>query len=462
MGQVLYRKYRSKSLDQIIGQDHITNILSNALEKNKLSHAYLFTGPRGVGKTSIARILAHQINGLKYEDKNYLDIIEIDAASNRKIDEIRDLREKVNLLPAQAKYKIYIIDEVHMLTKEAFNALLKTLEEPPKHVIFILATTDFYKLPLTIVSRTQHFSFRPIPNELIFKHLKDIAKKEDIDIEDEALKIIAEHGQGSFRDSISLLDQFSSSNEKITKERILDSLGLPDEKEIQEIIFILNDPKSDYEDLSNKLRSLFSLGLESKLIAKKLLNALRIQFLDNKTTLPKKTLFKLLDNLILVDSSPDPDSFLELILLEAKNVVSPYEETNKDLKIPKEIKPKVVLARKKTITKEEPIVKQENLWDSFLEKIKPKYNTLYGILKNAHYNFKDNILTIKVTYPFHQKQISNPTNQKVILDNLFLLSKHEYTLKIKVKKEQKQKEQSEEPSIQKINDIFGNSELVES
>jgi DNA polymerase III subunit gamma/tau len=163
LGQALYRKYRSKSLSEIVGQKHITDTLSNAIKSGRISHAYLFTGPKGVGKTSIARILAHEVNGLAYADESiHLDIIEIDAASNRRIDEIRDLRDKVHIAPTSAKYKVYIIDEVHMLTKEAFNALLKTLEEPPAHVIFILATTEAHKLPDTIVSRTQRFTFKAI------------------------------------------------------------------------------------------------------------------------------------------------------------------------------------------------------------------------------------------------------------------------------------------------------------
>src|SRR4029077_6909319 len=147
MGQALYRKYRSKSFSEIVGQDHITKPLQNAIKAGKISHAYLFTGPRGVGKTSVARVLAHEDNDLEYKDDSmHLDIIEIDRASNRRIDEIRELRERVHIAPTSAKYKVYIIDEVHMLTREAFNALLKTLEEPPAHVVFILATTEAHKV----------------------------------------------------------------------------------------------------------------------------------------------------------------------------------------------------------------------------------------------------------------------------------------------------------------------------
>ena len=176
MGQALYRKYRPKKLSEIVGQEHITTTLENALKKGMISHAYLLAGPKGVGKTSIARILAYEVNQLPYDESaTHLDIIEIDAASNRRIDEIRDLRDKVNNAPVSAPFKVYIIDEVHMLTKEAFNALLKTLEEPPRHVIFILATTEPHKLPETIVSRTQHFTFRPI-DSAVAAHLRHIAE----------------------------------------------------------------------------------------------------------------------------------------------------------------------------------------------------------------------------------------------------------------------------------------------
>ena len=183
MGQALYRKYRSKSFSEVIGQEPITDTLSKALKSDRISHAYLLTGPKGVGKTSVARIIAHEVNKLPYKgEAMHLDIIEIDAASNRRIDEIRDIREKVHIAPTSAKYKVYIIDEVHMLTKEAFNALLKTLEEPPEHCIFILATTEAHKLPETIISRTQRFNFKPVEKDKAISRLKSIAKMEKIDI----------------------------------------------------------------------------------------------------------------------------------------------------------------------------------------------------------------------------------------------------------------------------------------
>ncbi|MDR1032889.1 MAG: DNA polymerase III subunit gamma/tau [Candidatus Nomurabacteria bacterium] len=239
MGKALYRKYRSKSLNEVIGQKHVTDILAAALKQGRVSHAYLFTGPRGVGKTSVARILAHEINGLPYtEEDSYLDIIEIDAASNNGVDDIRNLREKVMIAPTSSKKKVYIIDEVHMLSKPAFNALLKTLEEPPEHVVFIMATTDVHKVPVTIISRSQQFAFKFIQPEDAVKHLRNIANKESIKIADEALGLIAKKGGGSFRDSISLLDQLSSvlDDREISRADAEQALGLASEELLQSLL----------------------------------------------------------------------------------------------------------------------------------------------------------------------------------------------------------------------------------
>ena len=255
MYQALYRKYRPKTLDDIFGQDVIVKIIKNSILNNQISHAYLFAGPRGTGKTSIAKIFAKIINCENQKDckpcgkcvscitENNSDIIEIDAASNNGVDEIRELRNKVNLLPAYGKYKVYIIDEVHMLTQGAFNALLKTLEEPPAHVIFILATTDPHKVIETILSRCQRLDFKKISNEAIVENLSKISKQENIDIDKEALKEIAVLADGGMRDSVGMLDQARAYTEgKITVDDIHDINGTLTEKDLKELLEkIIND-----------------------------------------------------------------------------------------------------------------------------------------------------------------------------------------------------------------------------
>ena len=310
MSQALYRKYRSKSLADVVGQDHITDILNRALKADKVAHAYLLTGPRGVGKTSIARILAHEINQLPYsDDATHLDIIEIDAASNNGVEDVRDLREKVQIAPTSATKKVYIIDEVHMLTKPAFNALLKTLEEPPSHVVFILATTDVEKIPATIVSRTQRFGFRAISTDDAVKHLKHIAAEENIKVDDAALKLIAERGDGSFRDSISLLDQLSSladDSQGITVELIETSLGLAPIKIVDDILTAVE--KHDVTKIAQLLDQTLASGISATTITDQLVHTLR------HTAVEKPALLALLDGLLDVPKSSQPSMKLLSVL----------------------------------------------------------------------------------------------------------------------------------------------------
>lgn len=245
--KALYRKYRPQTFDQVVGQEHITQTLKHQVMSGNVSHAYLFTGSRGTGKTSTAKIFAKAVNcpnsknGIPcfecdvcraLDDASNVDILEIDAASNNRVDEIRDIREKVKFLPVNGKYKVYIIDEVHMLTDQAFNALLKTLEEPPSHIIFILATTEVHKLPQTILSRCMRFDFRLIPVNVLTNLVKTIFEKENISCEEEALKLIAIAGEGSARDTISIADSVSAfSQGNITVQSAQRVIGTSDTDE---------------------------------------------------------------------------------------------------------------------------------------------------------------------------------------------------------------------------------------
>lgn len=267
--QALYRKYRPKTFDDVYGQQIVVQTLKNVIKNNKLTHAYLFVGPRGTGKTSIAKIFAKTINCLHPEDglscekcdicisnnsNENVDIIEMDAASNNGVDEIREIRNHITLLPTVSKYKIYIIDEVHMLTTGAFNALLKTLEEPPEHIIFILATTEPHKIPLTIMSRCQSFEFKPIPVATIKERLKYICAQENINIDDKSLNLIAEESNGGLRDAVSMLDQLNAyADGNIKYEDVLLLNGRINDDEIEK--FMTEMVNDDLNSVFTKIES---------------------------------------------------------------------------------------------------------------------------------------------------------------------------------------------------------------
>ena len=289
MSQAYYRKWRPQTWDQVVGQGHIVTTLRNAVVAERVAHAYLFAGPRGTGKTSSARLLAKAVNCQNevtsnrpcnqcehcqaVNDARFLDLIEIDAASNTSVDDVRDLRDKINFSPNQGRFKVYIIDEVHMLSAAAFNALLKTLEEPPAHAIFVLATTEIHKIPATVLSRCQRHEFRGIPVNDIVAHLNEVSLIEDLIIESEALSLIARQATGSLRDAISLLDQLAATSQEISLELTQSVLGTATGEAVLKIIEAVF-AKDSASGLDNIHRTL-DAGSDPRQFARQIVNYLR-------------------------------------------------------------------------------------------------------------------------------------------------------------------------------------------
>ena len=436
MSQALYRKYRSRSLDEVLGQDHVTSILRRALDQGKIAHAYLLTGPRGVGKTSVARILAHEINHLPYDDdSSNLDIIEIDAASNNGVDDIRALREKAQVAPVSAPKKVYIIDEVHMLSKSAFNALLKTLEEPPEHVVFILATTDADRLPATILSRVQQFFFRPIPTEIMTRQLMNIAKKEGFAIEEDAARLIAERSRGGFRDGISMLDQLSilaTSDQPLTANMVTEYLGLSDATMLGNLLD--SYPSDDNEKVLNIFQELENSGANSVVVSHQLLSIARNRLRKNPN------LVGLVQQLIEVDRHPHPDLKLLTIFMNGNS-----QPTEKPVAIKKNItqaaaqkpaaKPTPIKSAEPAKPTEKPIEKEEKPaelakkpatkpkktdaplelnWEKVIERAKEKSLGLASLLQKSQWSFDGEKLTIYAGSAFYKKKLDDAKNKPLI------------------------------------------------
>lgn len=428
--QALYRKYRPKTFDDVYGQQIVVQTLKNVIKNNKLTHAYLFVGPRGTGKTSIAKIFAKTINCLHPEDglscekcdicvsnnsNENVDIIEMDAASNNGVDEIREIRNHITLLPTVSKYKIYIIDEVHMLTTGAFNALLKTLEEPPEHIIFILATTEPHKIPLTIMSRCQSFEFKPIPVAIIKERLKYICAQENINIDDKSLNLIAEESNGGLRDAVSMLDQLNAyADGNIEYEDVLLLNGRINDNEIEKFMTeMIND---DLNSVFTKIESWQEEGknfiyicedfirfLRNELIKFKLENNSNIVNLigENKTIEVIMILNKISNDMKI---SKDKKVLFDVTIINITNILKSKQMfesntyTSKNIKIENKTPEKVEIKEEKPQTVEVPIKETKN-YTLYDELMNIRLNNTLGIAdkkskieyENAVENLKNDI-----------------------------------------------------------------------
>ncbi|MEE0887788.1 MAG: DNA polymerase III subunit gamma/tau [Candidatus Saccharimonadaceae bacterium] len=449
--KALYRKYRPCRLADVVGQEQVTDILANCLKQGKISHAYLFIGPRGTGKTSVARIFAHEVNGFKYElEDDYVDIVEIDGASNRGIDNIRELREKATIAPTSGKYKIYIIDEVHMLTKEAFNALLKTLEEPPAHVIFIMATTDAYKVPITITSRAQTYTFRLADSKVMLDHIKSIAEKEKINITDDALEIIVKRGGGSFRDTLSLLDQISTlSDDTITKDLVIKSMGLPEDEKITKLLAEYTN--GDSVKITTLIKDILSSGVKPETLAEEMI----AQIIAD----PRQELLPLLAKLPDV-KAPFPEAKLVVALASNRQALPDryssrvaisrsmsYDDTRADLSAanegvlasvscsgarPVSPSPRVAGATPQFANFRTPLRQDTDTtpsigasdvttkttfdWDTFIEKVQALNDAVYSQLMKTLYEVRGDVLHIYPERKIVKTILSRENNKRILVD----------------------------------------------
>lgn len=485
--QAFYLKYRPQTLDDLVGQESVKKILKSAYEVNKLSHAYLLVGPRGTGKTSTARILAKMVNCLEEKnvpcnkcnsclsitDGSSLDLIEIDAASNRGIEDIRSLREKIKLAPSSSKKKVYIIDEVHMLTQEAFNALLKTLEEPPAHALFILATTEVSKLPQTILSRVQRLDFKLATSGELTEALEKIIKLEKIDIEKEALESLVKKADGSFRDGVKLLDQVASLGGQITKDLLSKNLKDSDFEEIIAVIKNLSLKKSAESLIT--LQQILEGGLDVKQLSLEIMSMLRNlvlikngtgeklvkgdfttdkyeQLLKLSDNFSNKDLIKILDSLQKclerLKFSSIPQLPLELAIVEicesqlsvlsgqlsdkGQPVVSQSveESENEKLEFRSEKADEEVRGKIQNITLQDPtshiqpptsisdsadIQKLKEKWTFVLETIRPYNFSLEALLRSTNIaECSETTVIMEVPYSFHQRILEAPKNRDLL------------------------------------------------
>ncbi|MCX6807128.1 MAG: DNA polymerase III subunit gamma/tau [Candidatus Berkelbacteria bacterium] len=424
MSKALYRKWRPQNFSEICGQNQVKTILQNALSSGRIAHAYLFSGPRGSGKTTIARLVAKSVNCSSFKNGEpcnkcsscteiqkgqSLDLIEIDAASNRGIEEIKDLREKIKFTPSSSKYKVFVIDEVHMLTREAFNALLKTLEEPPAHVIFILATTEAHKIPQTIASRCQRFDFKRLSAQDLLKRLDYLAEKENLKIDDGAKKTIIQISYGSARDAESILDLIVSKGlAKITQKDVEEILGKTEIERIEKLyksliskdsnsaLTILNDITEEGKDLNQFAVNLIEFLREELIKEPSSKLALWIRIFSEAQREMKIALFLQL---------PLELAIVEICEDDSKNDINKNKKSDKILGS-KEESPK---------SKVEASASSDIDWSEVINKLRPHNHSLCFLLQDAKLiDFKNGQLVLGVGFKFHKDKLEEPKNRKII------------------------------------------------
>lgn len=440
---VLYLKYRPQQFKEVIGQDHVTTTLQNALKSGQLGHAYLFSGPRGTGKTSVARILAKVVNCdqprgsepcgkcstcLAVAKGTFLDLVEIDAASNRGIDDVRALRGQVNFQPMQGKYKVYVLDEVHMLTKEAFNALLKTLEEPPAHVIFVLCTTEAHRLPSTVISRCQRFDFHLADEKALVEYLDSVSYKEGLTIDRDALALIARQAQGSFRDALGLLEQVSVfAAGPIARDKVIEVLGLTPESEAQKLldfiaagevrkaIFLIDRLAQEGRDLYYFNSCLLALVREKLQV---LLSG------EGEINFSPAGLIQLIDFLQKasqgIKSATIPQLPLELAILK---FCRPLDEERLSNKTTQTVAP-VDASKSQALggstvsgvsTSDNPGLDLETIWQRVMREIKPYNHSVHALLKGCQLEkCEKGMVYLAFSYKFHKERIEAEKNRHLV------------------------------------------------
>lgn len=538
MYQALYRQYRPKTFDEVLGQEHVVNTIKNQIQNGNIGHAYLFSGTKGTGKTSVAKIFSRAVNCLNPVDGNpcneceickgildetIMDVIEMDAASNRGIDDIRELKDKTMYPPSRAKYKIYIIDEVHMLTEQAFNALLKTLEEPPKHLIFILATTEPEKLPQTILSRCQKFDFKRIKTVDLIKNMNKICGELNIPVEERALKLIARNSDGSMRDCLSLLDQCISYKEgELKHEDVLDILGIANTellfslvdnimgKDLENALFKIDEIIQDGKDINQFIKDLI-FHFRNLLIVKTSNNPMEIMDIDEETVekyivqvkdMSVDYILKVLDILNTSEAqakwATQPRIILEMAIIKIVKIeermaleerVKKLEEIIKGGEIPivkanetKTVEKTITKSKPKKIIEEpkrepepepEPIVDDgvelpfetiKNNWENILQVVRDSRASTHGLLREGEpISFSNNKLEIgfKDGYGFHKEAISKDENKELVEKIISNYFNKNISINfIMIDNFVEEENTTDKDSIQEVTDFFG-EDIVE-